>query len=70
MNREFTVVIEKGEDGFLIGSVPGLHGAHSQGETLDELLANMREVIELCLEESSEEDMQQAEFIGVHRIAV
>lgn len=50
MKREFTVVVEQG-DRYLVGSVIGMPGAHSQAETLDELLANMREVIELCLEE-------------------
>ena len=70
MKREFTVVVERGEDGYLIGSVPGLHGAHSQGVTLDELMENMREVIELCLEDAEEQDYLPTEVIGIHRIAV
>ncbi len=70
MKREFTVVIERGESGLLIGSVPGLHGAHSQGANVEELLDNMREVIELCLEEYPEDTNKPAEFIGIHRIAV
>ena len=69
MKREFTVVVERGEDGYLIGSVPGLHGAHSQGATLDELMENMREVIELCLEDADEQDDLPTEVIGIHRIA-
>lgn len=70
MKREFTVVVERGEDGYLIGSVPGLHGAHSQGATFDELMENMREVIELCLEDADEQDDLPTEVIGIHRIAV
>ena len=70
MKREFTVVVERGEDGYLIGSVPGLHGAHSQGATLDELMENMREVIELCLEDADEQDDLPTKVIGIHRIAV
>ena len=70
MKREFTVVVERGEDGYLIGSVPGLHGAHSQGATLDELMENMREVIELCLEDADEQDDLATKVIGIHRIAV
>jgi predicted RNase H-like HicB family nuclease len=70
VKREFTVVVERGEDGYLIGSVPGLHGAHSQGATLDELMENMREVIELCLEDAEEQDDLPTEVIGIHRIAV
>jgi len=47
----FSVVIERDpETGLFVGSVPGFPGAHSQAETLDELQANMREVIEMLLE--------------------
>jgi len=45
--REFFVVIERDEDGFFVGEVPQLSACYSQGETIDDLLANMREVIEL-----------------------
>ena len=50
-NREFYVVIEKDEDGSLVGTVSGLKGAYSHGCDFEELMVNMREVIELCLEE-------------------
>lgn len=50
MNKEFNIIIEKGEDGFLIGSVVELPGVHTQGETLDELLKNMKEAIQLYIE--------------------
>jgi len=49
--REFYVIIERDEDGYYVGEVPGLRACYSQGRTLDELMANMREMIELCLEE-------------------
>jgi len=52
MNREFYVVIERDEDGLYVGEVSSLTACYSQGETLDELMQNMREVIALCLEES------------------
>lgn len=48
--REFYVVIEKDEDDFFVGEVPQLKGCYTQGKTLDELMANIKEVIELCLE--------------------
>ncbi|HMO96821.1 MAG TPA: type II toxin-antitoxin system HicB family antitoxin [Tepidiformaceae bacterium] len=70
MRREYTVVVERGESGVFVGWVPGLHGAHSQGTTLDELLANMREVIQLCLEEAGAPSDEDLEFVGVHRVAV
>jgi predicted RNase H-like HicB family nuclease len=46
------VIIEKGEDGFFVASVPVLKSCWSQGKTRDEALANIREAIELYLEEN------------------
>jgi predicted RNase H-like HicB family nuclease len=50
MKREFYVLIEQDEDGYFVGEVPQLRGCYSQGKTLDELMNNIREVIQLCLE--------------------
>jgi len=66
--KEFYVVIERDEDGIYIGEVPQLRACYSQGETIDQLMLNMREVIEMCLEELAEETF--TEFIGVHRLVV
>lgn len=50
--REFTAVVEKDPaTGLYVGYVPGFPGAHSQAETLDELSNNLREVIEMLLED-------------------
>ncbi len=46
----FTVLIEKDEDGGYVASVPELKGCHTQGDTMAELMANIKEAIELCLE--------------------
>lgn len=51
MEREFYVVIERDKDGFYVGEVPQLRACYVQGRTIDELLQNMHEVIELCLGE-------------------
>lgn len=67
-NREFYVVIERDEDGIYIGEVPQLKACYSQGETLDELMCNMREVIELCLEDFEADN--PTEFIGVKMVTV
>ena len=65
----FTAVIEKDIDTNLyVGYVPGFAGAHSQGETLDELRDNLREVIEMLLEDES--IALNAEFIGTQQIAI
>jgi predicted RNase H-like HicB family nuclease len=66
--REFYVVIEKDEDGFFVGEVPQLKGCYTQGKSLDELMANMKEVIELCLED--EGDGEIPEFVGIHKIEI
>jgi predicted RNase H-like HicB family nuclease len=53
MKRDFYVVIEQDEDGVFIGEVPELQGCYSQGSSLDELMKNIKEVIELCLEDEA-----------------
>ncbi|MEH1997252.1 MAG: type II toxin-antitoxin system HicB family antitoxin [Nostoc sp.] len=50
--KTFTAIVERDPDTkFYVGYVPGFPGAHSQGETLDELQENLREVIEMLLED-------------------
>ncbi|BBD62404.1 hypothetical protein NIES2109_52440 [Nostoc sp. HK-01] len=52
--KTFTAIIERDPDTNLyVGYVPGFPGAHSQGETLDELNENLREVIEMLLEDEN-----------------
>lgn len=69
MAQEFYVVVERDEDGLYIGEVPQLRGCYSQGQTLDELMQNMKEVIALCLEELSALDVLP-EFVGVQKVLV
>jgi len=67
--RTFQMVVERDpETGMYVGSVPGWPGAHNQGETLDELEKNLREVIEMLLEDGEPE--LEAEFVGVQTIRV
>ncbi len=68
--REFTVVIEKGKDGYYVGSVPDLPRCHSQAKSIDVLMKRMAEVIELCLIESKEPLPEPTDFIGVQRVQV
>jgi predicted RNase H-like HicB family nuclease len=70
MKREFTVIIERDEDGYFVGSVPQIMGCHSQAKSLDELMERMKEVLELCLEAEGEVEVDELEFVGVQRIAV
>jgi len=67
--RTFTAVIERSPDtGLLVGYVPGFPGAHSQGETLDELERNLEEVIGMLLEDG--EPRLESEFVGTHTLRV
>ena len=68
MSHEFYVVIEKDEDGFFVGEVPQLKACYSQGKTIDELMANMKEAIALTLEEQG--DVEPVEFVGVQKLMV
>ncbi len=67
MIQDFYVVIEKDEDGYFVGEVPALRGCYSQGRTIDELMHNMREVIEMCIED---EPVVRNEFIGVQKVSI
>ena len=52
--RTYSAVIEKCKDtGLYVGYIPGFAGAHSQGETIEELMQNMEEVIEMLLEDNN-----------------
>lgn len=67
---DFVVIIEKDEDGFYIGSVPAIRGCYSQGKTIDELMENIKEAIELCLEVEKEFPKEEMEFVGIQRVKV
>lgn len=58
------------ETGLYVGIVPGIPGAHTQAATLDELRANLQEVVELCLEEQADLRERLPKFIGVQQIEV
>ena len=65
----FTAVVERCPDtGFVVGYVPGFPGAHSQGETLDELNDNLKEVIAMILEEGA--PAMAGELVGTQVVEV
>jgi len=59
----FKVIVEQDEEGYFVASAPAIPGCHSQGKTLDEVLTNIKEAIELCLE-VAEKDEFYKEKIG------
>ncbi len=67
-----TAYIEKDtETGLYVAMVPGIPGAHTQAETLDELQENLKEVLELCLEEMEPENRQfLPQFVGIQQVEV
>lgn len=74
MVKTFHVIIEQDEDGVFIGKVPELTGCVTQGDTLDELIKNVKEAIELCLEvqadKKSEISEEQINFVGIQEVKV
>ena len=66
MNKDYTLIIEKGEDGYFIGSIVELPGCYTQGKTIEEVLSNIKEAVELYLEVEKPE--VTTEFIGIQKI--
>ena len=69
MARQFDVVIERDEEGLYVASVPQLPGCHTDGTSLDELMLEIREAIELCLE-VQDEPPGDLEFVGIQRVTI
>jgi predicted RNase H-like HicB family nuclease len=69
MKRRFSVIIEQDQDGIYVGRVPDLKGCLSQGKTLDELMENIKEAVELYLETQGEPNVE-TRFIGIREIEV
>jgi predicted RNase H-like HicB family nuclease len=72
MKSKIVAFIEKDlESDCYVAIVPGIPGAHTQANTLDELQVKLKEVIELCLEEMDPEERKTLpEFVGVQQIEV
>lgn len=72
-SRNFPVVVSRGEDGFYVVQCTALTGCFTQGKTLDEALKNIKEVIELCLEEKESRLMADefgTEEVSLHTVTV
>ena len=67
--RVFNFVVERDPDtGMYVGYVPGWPGAHSQGCSLEELQSNLREVVQMLLEDG--DPKLESEFVGIQTIQV
>lgn len=67
---EYTVIIRKAPDGYYIASCPLIPEAHAQGKTYEECLANIKEVIELCLEYRRERGEEIHEEAATEKVTV
>jgi len=68
---KYTIIVEKGQDGYLIGEALELPGCHTQAKTLDKLMSRMKEAIELYLEETSRIESGPAPvFVSVQHLEV
>ena len=69
--KTFTAYVEwDSETKLYVGFIPGIPGAHTQGATLDELQKNLKEVLELCLEEDPELEKDLPRFVGLQQVEV
>ncbi len=65
--KTYTVIVERcPETGLLVGHIPGFVGAHSQGETHEELLTNLKEVVSMLLEDG--DPVLETEFVGTQTL--
>ncbi len=69
MQREFSIIIERDEEGFYVASVPELRGCHTQAKSLNTLMKRVKEAIDLCLEVEGDVP-RSSQFVGVQRILV
>ncbi|MEK6964212.1 MAG: type II toxin-antitoxin system HicB family antitoxin [Nanoarchaeota archaeon] len=65
----FTTLIEQGEDGWYVATVPDIPGCHTQGKTIAQVLERIKEAIEVCLE-GDQEEITPLKFIGVQQVEV
>ena len=71
MERAYTVVVEKGIDGYYIAEVPELPGCYSQGKTTKELMAHIKEAIELYIETAKDlKERPKRSFVGFKEVVV
>ncbi len=71
--KKLPIIIQKDEDGFYVVECPVFRGCYTQGKTIDEALVNIREVIELCLEEKENQETLESynpQELSLHNISL
>jgi len=69
-NINFTVYIERDEDGVFIGSIPTIPSCYAQGKTQEDMLKNLREVLRLCLRNNNKNTLENTKFVGIQNLEV
>ncbi|MFA6304546.1 MAG: type II toxin-antitoxin system HicB family antitoxin [Patescibacteria group bacterium] len=69
-NLNFTVYIERDEDGVFIGSIPTIPSCYAQGKTQEDMLKNLREVLRLCLRNNKRDTLENTKFVGIQNLEV
>ncbi|MEK6960662.1 MAG: type II toxin-antitoxin system HicB family antitoxin [Nanoarchaeota archaeon] len=69
MTKTFNIIVEQGEDGYLISEVVGLPGCHTQAKTLDQLMERTREAIRLYLKAGKLEE-PVPRFLGLQQVEI
>lgn len=69
MTQKFNVIVEKGEDGYLIADVVGLPGCHTQAKTYDQLIERVKEAVKLYVKAKKLEG-PLPKFVGLQEIEV
>lgn len=70
MAREFLVIVERDEVGYLVASVPSLKGCHTQARSMDELVERIKEAIQLCREVEEGEKAPALELVSMREVAI
>jgi predicted RNase H-like HicB family nuclease len=69
-NTSLPVIIEIDEDGVFIVSCPLFKGCHSYGDSIDEAIENLSEVIEICMDEETETSKSLQNYVGIKEINI
>jgi len=70
MAEKFNVIVEEGEDGYLISDVVELPGCHTQAKTYDELIKRTKEAISLCLSMKKKGQQTRSKFLSLQQIEI
>ena len=73
MMKEFDIVIIEDQTGGYVALVPALPGCHTQGDTLEELMENAKEAIDLYLEtldNDEKQDSLQQRIVGIQKVKI